>query len=75
MTDHLFVPLIKGRSERITSPGRVLVVANHVGDPCVILRPTRMRDLNGPITLNPAEAQQLIADLVDALRLLGEYPN
>lgn len=75
MTDELFVPLIKGKSQRIISPGRVLVVANHVGDPCVLLRPTRVKDLDGPITLNPAEAQSLIADLVEALRLLGEYPN
>lgn len=75
MTDHLFVPLIKGKSERITSPGRVLVVANHVGDPCVLLYPKRVIDAEGRTTLNPTEARQLMADLEEALRLLGEYPN
>lgn len=67
--------MIKGKSERVTSPGRVLVVANHVKDPCVILYPKRLRDLDGPTTLSPTDARQLMADLEHALRLVGEYPN
>jgi len=67
--------MIKGRSQRITGPGSVLVVANHVGDPCLLLYPKRSRDLEGPTTLNPGQAQLLIADLVEGLRLIGEYPN
>lgn len=67
--------MIRGKSERITSPGRVLVVANHVKDPCIILYPKRVSDAEGRTTLNPTEARQLMADIEQALRLMDEYPN
>jgi hypothetical protein len=63
---------LKGRSLTIHGPSdeprRVMVIANYVGDPCVVLRLKRV----GTLGITPTEAEQLIADLKEALKALRE---
>jgi hypothetical protein len=63
---------LKGRSLTIHGPSdeprRVVVTANYMRDPCVILHLKKV----GRLGINPEEADQLILDLKEALKALRE---
>ncbi|QBJ04481.1 hypothetical protein HOV23_gp092 [Pseudomonas phage Lana] len=63
---------LKGRTLTIhgdtETPRRVVVTANYINDPCVIIR----FKTGGTLGIHPSEADQLVADLKEALRALRE---
>lgn len=63
---------LKGKTLTILGPAdnprRVVVTANYVGDPCVIIHLQK----GGTLGIKPEEAEQLIVDLREALRALQE---
>lgn len=63
---------LKGRTLTIhgdtDTPRRVVVTANYIKDPCVIIR----LKSGGTLGIAPSEAEQLVCDLKEALKALRE---
>ena len=63
---------LKGRSLTIHGPAeqprRIMVIANYIGDPCVIVR----LKSGGTLGISPEEAAQLVLDLREAIKALEE---
>lgn len=63
---------LKGRTLSIVGPAdqprRVMITANYVGDPCVIIHLHK----GGTLGITPEEADQLVLDLKEALKALRE---
>jgi molybdopterin-biosynthesis enzyme MoeA-like protein len=62
-------------SKRISSPAMVPrkahVIANAVGDPCVMIYPGREKPAGPPYLFSPMEARQLAKDINEALEALA----
>lgn len=63
---------LKGRTLTIAGPAdqprRVMISANYIGDPCVIIKLKKASTMG----ITPEEADQLVLDLKEALKALRE---